>query len=133
MSEVTDVRAAQSREHQLKQYASHLNQMKREVRNLVERFRQEIRLSEAASPLGEYLKVTEREIARVDLQLKKTPTSSTERSRLEQALNELFEQREFLRQGIEKSKSEVEIRMRRIQALLSSESILPTPPPPPQV
>lgn len=120
-----------SRESQLKSYAEGLNKMKSEVREQANRLYQEIQMAKTVNPLSDYLKLTEREIVRVELQLKKTPTISPDRARLEECLTELVEQREFLRSSWHRSQADLESKLHRMAVIAGADALVMAPPPPP--
>ncbi len=121
-----------SRESQLRSYADSLNRTKFEIREQAKRLGHEMQMAKAINPLGDYLELTENEILRVETQLKKTPTLASERPRLEACLTELIEQREFLRQNLQRAQREMDTKARKLAALANGDILTATPPPPPQ-
>lgn len=122
---------ADVREKQYRFYLENLNRAKKDVREQGMRLIQEMRVSKQMSPLKDFLKITSREILRVEMQLKRTPTISADRSRLEQCLTDLIEQKEFLTLSLERSSSDLDNRVAQIAEILGGEAITMMPPPPP--
>jgi hypothetical protein len=122
-----------SRESQLNQYAELVNETKREVRLHAERLLAEIQLMKGMSPLTDFMQVTQREIVRVEMSLHKTPTLSADRARLEQTLEDLLKQREYLKNLIGQSHADFDSRIGRLQRLVGSDALGLTPPPPPRL
>lgn len=122
-----------SRESQLNQYAELVNETKREVRLHAERLLAEIQLMKGMSPLTDFMQVTQREIVRVEMSLHKTPTLSADRARLEQTLEDLLKQREYLKNLIGQSHADFDSRIGRLQRLVGSDTLGLTPPPPPRL
>jgi len=68
----------------------------------------EIQNLSALSPIQSLLKVTQFELDKKELELKKMPSSSPIRSKIESQLEDLFKQRSFLTNLIEETQSELE-------------------------
>lgn len=121
-----------AREKQLTQYAEMINKTKQDLKEQITRIDYELQMAKNVNPINDYLKITEREIRRIDLQLKKTPAISKERIRLEECLDELFEQRDFLMNSSKKTTTNIDQRRHKLQKLLSIDSLQPSPPLPPK-
>lgn len=126
--------AVATREKQLKNYAMSLANEKEALRTKFEAFVREVNALRHMNPLNDYLEVTEREISRIEKQLAKTPTISSDRPRLEKCFNDLIEQRDFLRQAVQKSSSELDRRLSTVAAsgmtsLAGSMTVTPPLPP----
>lgn len=119
------------REAQMAEYANLVNRSKQEIRLQAERLMIEMQSMKSLNPLHDYLQVTQREISRVEASLMKTPTISPDRSRLEQCLSELVEQRDYLRGLAQKSSREFDSRLARLKKISQGEALVMTPPPPP--
>ncbi len=122
-----------SQESHFSQYVQMVNAAKQDLKNQISKMDQEIQLSLRLNPLKDYMKMTEREIDRVDLQLKKTPTLSSDRTRLETYLDDLFEQRIFLKENIRKISQDVEKRRGQLSEIYKSAALSTTPPMPPHI
>lgn len=122
---------SENKDKQFRFYSENINRSKRDLREQGYRLIQELKLNRQTSPLSEFLKVTNREVSRVEVQLKRTPTSSADRSRLEQCLTDLVEQRDFLKESLEKSSQDIDAKIRRLSEIIGGENLAMTPPPPP--
>lgn len=123
------------REKQLKNYAISLANEKDALRAKFEAFVREVNALRHMNPLQDYLEVTEREISRIEKQLAKTPTISNDRPRLEKCFHDLVDQRDFLKQAVQKSSSELDRRLNTVAAsgfTSLSGSMTITPPLPPR-
>lgn len=123
----------ENRERQYRFYLENLNRSKRDLREQGMRFIQELRAAKQMSPLHDFLKVTQREVSRVEIQLKRTPTVSSDRSRLEQCLTELIEQRDFLAESLEKTTQDIDKKIARLSEIIGGDTMAMTPPPPPSL
>ena len=83
------------------------------------------------NPTADLLKITEYELGRVEIEMKKTPTSSPSRRVLEENFEDLIQQRNFLRTVREASDREAQSKLTRLQDILSDERLDEIPPPPP--
>ena len=120
-------------EEQLRVYATSLSTTRNSVKEFSKELVQDIQATRSIHPLKDYLSLTEFELAKVELQLKKTPTASTERPKLESCLEQLLEQRNFLRSTIETSQKENEQRAALIHKIADGQKLPYVPPPPPNV
>ena len=119
-------------EKRLRIYASSMNSEKSKLQQMGQNLLAEIQLLSSTHPLKDYLSATEFEISKVELTLKATPMISPERSKLEDGLAKLFEQRDFLRSVLQGSKAHFDRQIQQIEQLLSS-GATPVPPPAPFV
>lgn len=119
------------RNRQYRFYIDNLNRNKKELRDQCLKLVQELKATAKMNPMRDLLTATGREISRVELQLKRTPTISADRSRLEQGLAELIEQRDFLTQALESSTSEMREKIQRISEIIDGDVTTMAPPPPP--
>lgn len=127
------VEIIEQQERRLAAYASSLNRKKQDIAREVEYLLKEYRAAEVAHPLKDYLEFTESELSRTELQLRKTPTVSVDRSRLEKNLQELIQQREFLQSVIKNRNGDLDKRIERLVILLEKSRTELVPPPPPKV
>lgn len=119
------------REVQLRHYASSVAKEKNEIVQCARQLADEVRSARTLSPLKDYLSLTEFEMSKTELQLKKTPTISLERARLESVLTQLHEQREFLKKSISKSRTQLDeqaANLLKIARSLKAGTIPPLPP-----
>lgn len=121
------------REAQLRNYAQALTKEKHELTKEYQRLIDETQSVRALNPLKDYLDLTEFELEKVEIQLKKTPEISNDRPRYEAYLSELVEQRNFLRQILEASQKKLDQQIGRISQNLKSGQWQPIPPLPPSL
>ena len=103
-SESARLRATEAK---LKDLALHLESEKTEVRKFSKILTEELDSAMAVHPLQDYLEMTRFELAKLELQLKKTPFTHPERPKLETALTSLVEQRDFLNSLIQNSRRQL--------------------------
>lgn len=118
---------------QLQFYSENLNQEKALVTQAAKQLVHELNLAKQNNPLRDYYLATQRELSKVEIQLKKTPTISYERGYLENYLTSLVEQRDFLKSVIENSQRQVDKQTQSLMRIVQSERMLPIPPSPPKV
>jgi chromosome segregation ATPase len=119
------------RESQLRNYSTALTKEKSEVLQFSKQIAAEIEMISRTHPLRDYLKVTEFELSKVEVQLKTMPTLAPERKRLEAAINQLVEQREFLRSILAGAEKHFEQQVKNLEKLHQVAKMAPVPPPPP--
>lgn len=122
-----------AREHQLRHYAVAVTEQKAELVRQTKLLADEIQMAAKMHPLKDYLKVTEFELSKVDVQLKLTPTLSVDRARLEACVKQMSEQRDFLKNVVEASTKRLEEQAASIMALVKSPKLIATPPLPPKI
>jgi hypothetical protein len=114
----------------LRRYAEALNQEKDWIRTTAAQMEEEIRNASTLHPLRDYLVLTEKEVTRVEIELKRTPTSAPQRSSLEDVFGQLVAQREFLRTVMEASEKEAQARADRLAKIRMDGRSAPVPPHP---
>ena len=119
------------REAQLRQYANNISREKAEVIRCATQLAEEIHSARTLNPLKDYLSLTEFELSRIELQLKKTPTVSLDRPRLEACLSQMHEQREFLKSAIAKSKRQLDEQAASLLKIARGQKVGAIPPLPP--
>jgi hypothetical protein len=82
-------------------YRNQLTEEEAELKHIASKLAQELKISGAVHPLQDYLKMTDLELSKIELELKKLPGSSMDRPHFEAVLTQLTEQRNFLRSTIE--------------------------------
>ena len=120
-------------EEQLRVYATSLSNTRNEVKEFSKELVSDIEATRTLHPLNDYLALTEFELSKIELQLKKTPTVSSDRPKLETCLEQLMTQRNFLRSTIDSSHKENEKRASIILKIAESSNLPYIPPPPPHV
>jgi hypothetical protein len=83
------------------------------------------------NPVQDLLKVTEYEMNKLEIELKKTPTSSPSRSSLENTMEQLIEQKNFLRSISDVSSGVFETKIARLREFARDFRIEEIPPLPP--
>lgn len=122
-----------ARENQLRHYASAVTEQKAELVRQTRLLADEIQMSSKMHPLIDYLKVTEFELSKAEVQLKVTPTLSADRARLESVVKQMSEQRDFLRNVVRESTTRLDQQAENILALVKSPKLIATPPLPPTI
>lgn len=121
----------ENREAQLRSYATALTREKTEALRFSKQLAEELRAARATHPLKDYLRLTEFELTKIEVQLKKTPALSTERPQLESCLTQLIEQREFLKNVLASTQRQLEARADEFLKAIQSGRLAPVPPLPP--
>jgi chromosome segregation ATPase len=119
------------REQQLRHYATSLNKEKTDLKGFSKQIAGEIQMVSRTHPLKDYLKATEFELSKVELQLKTTPTLSPERAKLEHAVGQLMEQREFLKAILVSAQTQFEGQVATLEKIVQNSKLAVVPPPPP--
>ncbi|MBS1963536.1 MAG: hypothetical protein JST04_15075 [Bdellovibrionales bacterium] len=114
----------------LRRYAEALNREKEWIRATAAQMEEEIRGAAAMHPLNDYFLLTEKEVTRTEIELKRTPASSPTRAKLEEVFAQLVAQREFLRTVMEASATEAEARADRLAKIRADSRSAPVPPHP---
>jgi chromosome segregation ATPase len=127
----TRVLQLQRYEKRLENYLGNLNAQKIQLKQLAAHLAEEVEAARTIHPLKDYLSLTEFEIAKLELQLKKTPTSSPERPQLEECITQLSHQKEFLKSIISDSVQKLEEQALTIRQISQDPNLAPIPPSPP--
>ena len=122
---------ASIREMQLKQYANSITEQKTEFVRQTKILADEVGTASKMHPLKDYLKMTEFELSRVEVQLKLTPTISSDRAKLESYFEKMVEQRDFLTKVVAESEKKFAEQAQKLLELIRSPKMAATPPPPP--
>jgi hypothetical protein len=117
----------------LRRYAEALNQEKEWIRTTAGQMEDEVRNASTLHPLRDYLALTEKEVVRVEIDLKRTPTSSPNRAGLEEVFGQLVAQREFLRGIMNASEQEAAARADRLTQIRLDGRSAPVPPHPEKI
>lgn len=123
---------ASVREMQLRQYASTVTDQKTELIRQTKVLAEEIQMAAKMHPLKDYLQLTDFELSRAEVQLKLTPTISSDRAKLESHVKQMVEQRDFLRRVVQESEHKFADQANTILELIRSPKLAATPPPPPR-
>lgn len=114
----------------LRRYGEALNREKEWIRATAAEMEEEIRGAAAMHPLHDYFLLTEKEVTRAEIELKRTPASSPARAKLEEVFAQLVAQREFLRTVMDASAKEAEARADRLAKIRADSRSAPVPPHP---
>ncbi|MDZ4083587.1 MAG: hypothetical protein U1E10_11665, partial [Bdellovibrionales bacterium] len=120
------------REAQLRQYASAVTEQKAELIRQTKVLAEEIQMTAKFHPLKDYLQLTDFELSKAEVQLKLTPTISSDRPKLEAYVKQMVEQRDFLRKVVDESEKKFAEQANAILELIRSPKLAATPPPPPR-
>ncbi len=112
----------------LRRYSEAIKQEKDWIRATATTMENEIRSMIALHPLRDYLQLTERETNRVEIELKRMPTSAPQRASLEDCFTQLISQREFLRTVLDASLKESEVRADMLAKIHSDAQAAPLVP-----
>lgn len=120
------------REAQLRQYASAVTEQKAELIRQTKILAEEIQMTAKFHPLKDYLQLTDFELSKAEVQLKLTPTISSDRPKLEAYVKQMVEQRDFLQKVVDESERKFAEQANAILELIRSPKLAATPPPPPR-
>lgn len=120
------------RENQLNLYSRWVDSQKESLQKHIVRFVQELKSSNAVSPLHSYLLMTEKEIKKVQALMSQSNVFGPQRAQFEQHHNQLLDQQDYIKKLIQKSERDVEARANQILGLLKTGEFVPVPPLPPE-
>ena len=120
------------REKQLNLYTQSIDKEKQLIKEQAIAIINELKGLASLDPLKQYLKITEKEISKVEIDLGKSPLHSTDRPRLEEILENLVRQRDSLKIMVEDANSRVQLKIKSILKLVHSDTLIPLPPLPPR-
>ena len=123
----------EKQEARLRNYIANMETEKSQIKRITSELGEEIQAAQVMNPLKDYLSLTEFELSKIELQLKKTPTLSQDRPKLEACLTKLMEQREFLRATLQASQEQLHERAAALKRLTQDTSLELAPPLPPRV
>jgi myosin heavy subunit len=108
-------------EQYLRQSKDALKRERSEVLRMAKQFLDE--LAEARNhPYGEYLELTEFEVAKLQNQLANTSSLSPLRAKLEERLASMLEQSEFQRAALNRARQQIEVRLEAVNVIIKSAS-----------
>ncbi len=118
----------ESREVKINQYYSFLTDEKIKYQKVIQQLACEIKYAIALHPLKDYLQMTESEISRVEAELRKTPTGSSQRETLENTIEQLICQRDMISNLMTVSEKNLSKHTTALEKL--ARGVLATAPPP---
>jgi chromosome segregation ATPase len=121
----------EEREDQLNHYSRWVDSQKEGLQKHVLRLAQEIKTSTAMNPMRAYLKMTEKEITKVEIAMGKTQAFGAQRAQLEEQFEALIKQRDEIKELLEHSQAEAEKQAKKVMNFLKSSEFVPVPPLPP--
>ncbi len=117
------------RERTLRAHTVELERGRAELNRAAQALAEELTTAQALHPLHDYLALTESELTKTEFELKRTPTSSEDRPKLEGCLVQLDDQRRFLKALLEASRQKAAERASAVALIQSSTSpVFPLPP-----
>jgi len=120
------------RQNQLDLYSRWVDSQKESLQKHVIRFAQELKASTTISPLKSYLKLTEKELDKVQTTLATQKLMGPQRAYMEQHYEQLTQQKSYINELLLKSASDIEMRVKEVMGLLKQGEFIPVPPLPPQ-
>ncbi|MBC7754032.1 MAG: hypothetical protein H7Z71_07325 [Moraxellaceae bacterium] len=115
---------------QLQRISTQVNADKKNILQVATQLLKEMQMSKKLNPLNDILKITSEEIDKLENQLKKTPVISFERPQLERYMDQLLEQRSFIKKSLEKVHQQTDVQVRSIFKIIYNEDLNPLPPVP---
>ncbi len=119
------------REKQLNHYYHFVCQEKAKDQKMLQSLARQINFAITLHPLQDYLAVTEKELSRVECELKKTPSISPYRAQYETLIDQLVQQRDFMRSLISKTEKKLLQHTETLDRLARGTLGTAAPPPPP--
>jgi len=122
----------EDRQNQLDLYSRWVDSQKESLQKHVIRFAQELKASSTISPLRSYLKLTEKELSKVQTALATQKLMGPQRAYMEQHFEQLTQQKTYINELMLKSTTDIDKRVKEVMGLLKQGEFIPVPPLPPQ-
>jgi len=122
----------EGRQNQLDLYSRWVDSQKESLQKHVVRFAQELKASTTISPLKSYLRLTEKELDKVQTALATQKLMGPQRAYMEQHFEQLTQQKTYINDLMIKSAADVEQRVKEVMGLLKQGEFIPVPPLPPK-
>ena len=119
------------REEQLSLYSRWVDSQKEGLQRQVLKIAAELRATKEFNPLNPYLKMTEKEISKVEVLLTKSNVFGPQRAQLENQYEQLVKQRDEVRELLVRTNNEVDHKAQTLISTLKSSEFIPVPPLPP--
>ncbi len=127
----TQERHIHLREMQLKQYTQAITEQKAEFLRHAKILADEVSSFSKMHPLKDYLRMTEFELSRAEVQLKSTPALSVDRKKFEKLFENLLEQKKFLIKVIGETEAKLASQSQQLLDLVRSPKLNSSPALPP--
>ncbi len=121
----------EKREVQLSLYSRWVDAQKEGLQKQVLRIASELRSTKEFNPLNPYLKMTEKELSKIEILLTKSNVFGPQRAHLESQYEQLIKQRDEVRELLVRTNTEVDQKALTLIAVLKSSEFIPVPPLPP--
>jgi chromosome segregation ATPase len=118
------------REKQVDHYYDFVKQEKTKYQKVLQQLARQIHYAVTLHPLQDYLVVTEKELSRIECELKKTPSISPHRKQMEAMVDQFVQQRDLIRDLILKSEKSLSQQTESLERLARGVLATATPPPP---
>ncbi len=119
------------REEQLNLYSRWVDAQKEGVQKQVLRLVSELKTTKELNPLNPYLKITEREISKIEVLMTKSNVFGPQRAQLEAQYEQLVRQRDEVKELLNKTNVDVDMKAQTLISVLKSSEFIPVPPLPP--
>lgn len=119
------------REDQLSLYSRWVDSQNGSIQKQVLKIASELKATKNNSPLNHYLKITEREISKIEVLMTRSNVFGPQRIQLENQYELLVRQRDEVRELVTRTNGEVEERANALISTLKSSEFIPVPPLPP--
>lgn len=115
-------------EARLRAYITGLGNARNQIKQVAQQLFEEVEAGQAVHPLKDYLALTEFELTKLEVELKKTPMSSADRPRLETCVKDMVEQREFLKGLIDAARHQIDGYVQILSGVVKEDLLGPVPP-----
>jgi chromosome segregation ATPase len=119
------------REEQLSLYSRWVDSQKEGIQRQVIKLASELTTTKEMNPLHPYLKITEREISKIEVLMTKSNVFGPQRAQLENQYEQLIKQRDEVRELLVRTNLEVDHKAQALISVLKSSEFIPVPPLPP--
>ncbi len=119
------------REEQLSLYSRWVDSQKGSLQKQIIQISSELRATKEFNPLNPYLKITEREISKIEVLMTKSNVFGPQRALLENQYEQLVKQRDEVKELLVKTNQEVDKKAQSLILSLKSSEFIPVPPLPP--
>lgn len=119
------------RDEQLNLYSRWVDSQKEGLQKQVLKIVSELRTTKDLNPLNPYLKITEREISKIEVLMTKSNVFGPQRAHLENQYEQLVKQRDEVKELLLKTDVDVDNKVQAMMSVLKSSEFIPVPPLPP--